>query len=293
MRADVGERVTEAEWERSREALRIEVARVTELLRSIEDATAHAVGDWSIGEVAMHLSQVWLAVPGMAGKDLSGLREVLPGLPDAGESVIRDIQELETTTVLGVTTDPERDPAVIADRIERRAKDYLADCAGKDPNELRPWLVEGARLSLANLTGHLLNETMTHGYDIARAAGRSWAIRKDHAAIVLGQFIVPVLRGIDSRSLVDAEKAAGFRAAYDLRIRGGDRFHFIFDDGELRIEEPTSRRVDCHISADPAAFLLVVWSRQSQWAAIAKGQLFAWGRKPWLGTRMRPLLLNP
>ncbi|MCA1696534.1 MAG: hypothetical protein LC749_18430 [Actinobacteria bacterium] len=59
------------------------------------------------------------------------------------------------------------------------------------------------------------------------------------------------------------------------------------------IVEPSSRRVDCHISADPVAFLLVVWNRQSQWTAIAKGKLMAWGRKPWLGPQFRPLMRNP
>ncbi|MGH3946139.1 MAG: hypothetical protein ACRDSI_14000, partial [Pseudonocardiaceae bacterium] len=62
---------------------------------------------------------------------------------------------------------------------------------------------------------------------------------------------------------------------------------------ELRVEEPSSRRVDCHISADPVAMLMVFWSRQSQWTAIAKGKLMAWGRKPWLGPQFRALMRNP
>jgi hypothetical protein len=93
--------------------------------------------------------------------------------------------------------------------------------------------------------------------------------------------------------MLDAEQAAGLRATYDIRLRGGDRFYFIFNDGALTIEEPSARKVDCHISADPVAFLMVAWSRQSQWSAIAKGKLLAWGRKPWLGPRFRGLMRNP
>jgi hypothetical protein len=37
----------------------------------------------------------------------------------------------------------------------------------------------------------------------------------------------------------------------------------------------------------------VAWSRQSQWSAIAKGKLLAWGRKPWLGPRFKGLIWNP
>lgn len=289
----MGDEADRADWERSLEALRAEVARVTQLLRSVRDPAAPAVGNWSIGEVAMHLSQVWLVVPGMARRDLAPVREVLPGMPDAGDSLIRDIGELESTTALGVRTDPERDLTVLADRIEERAKQYFADCADQDPTELRPWLVQGASLRLANLTGHLLNETIMHGYDIAVADRQRWSIRPAHAAIVLGRFIVPVIRAVDPRSLVDSDAVPEFRATYDVRVRGGDRFHFVFDDGALLVEDPAPRSVDCHISAHPTAFLLVVWQRQSQWSAIAKGQLLAWGRKPWLGPRLRAALRNP
>jgi hypothetical protein len=129
-----------------------------------------------------------------------------------------------------------------------------------------------------------------HGYDIARAAGRKWRIEPAHAAMVVRQFFVPVLRTLGPRVFVNGEKAAGLRATYDVRLRGHDRLHFIFDDGLLRVEEATSRPVDCHISADPAAFVMVFWTRQNQWSAIAQGKLMAWGRKPWLGPRFRPLL---
>jgi uncharacterized protein (TIGR03083 family) len=285
---------TQTDWEQTQDALRDEVRRVTALLRSVRDPQAPAVGDWSIAEVAMHLSQAWIVVPGLAGRNLSGIYEVMPGLAGvAGDSLIRDMWELNEVTSLGVRSDPERDLAVLADRIEARAQEYLSECAGQSAEELRPWLIEGTTVRLSTLTGHLLNETLMHGCDIARADGRKWPIKPSHAAMVLSRFIIPVIQAVDSRALVDEARAAGLRATYDLRIRGADRFHFIFDDGALRVEEPSACRVDCHISADPVAFLLVVWGRQSQWTAIAKGRLMAWGRKPWLGPRLRSMLRNP
>ncbi|MDQ4031956.1 MAG: maleylpyruvate isomerase N-terminal domain-containing protein [Actinomycetota bacterium] len=264
---------------------------MTALLRSIQDPGIPAVGQWNVGELAMHLSQVWIAVPGLARRDLSRLYEVIPSIADvAGDSLMQDMYELDGLTVLGVKSDSQRDPAVLADRIEQRAQEYFAECAGHSPYELRPWLVEGSTLPLSAMTGHLLNETVMHGYDIARAAGHKWRIEPAHAAMVVRQFFVPVLRTLDPRVFVNGEKAAGLRATYDIRLRGHDRLHFIFDDGSLRVEEATSRPVDCHISADPAAFVMVFWARQSQWSAIAQGKLMAWGRKPWLGPRFRPLL---
>jgi hypothetical protein len=197
-------------WERAQQALRHEVGRVTALLQSVRDPAAPAVGNWNLAETAMHLSQVWLVAPGLAREDLSGIYEVMPSLAGtAGASLIRDIWELAGVTDLGVRSDPERDPGVIADRIESRARAYFEDCAARSADERLPWLVEGSSVSLATLTGHLLNKTVVHGHDIARADGR--------------------------------------------------RFCFVFDDGSVRIEAPSSRGVDCHISADPVALLLVVW----------------------------------
>lgn len=283
-----------ADWDRTQDALRGEVRRVTALLRSVRDPEAPAVGQWNLAEVAMHLSQAWLVVPGLARHDLSRIYEVMPSLARAaGDALIRDLGELGDVTDLGVRSDAERDLHVLADRIEARAEEFFNECAGRSADELLPWMVEGSTVRLANLTGHLLNETVMHGYDIARADRRTWRIEPAHAAMVLGRFLIPVIRALGPQSVVDGDKAAGLRVTYDLRIRGGDRFHFVFDNGELRIEEPSSRRVDCHISTDPVAFLMVVWGRQSQWPAIATGKLVAWGRKPWLGPRLRVLLRNP
>ncbi|MGH3971752.1 MAG: maleylpyruvate isomerase N-terminal domain-containing protein [Pseudonocardiaceae bacterium] len=282
------------EWQQGQDALREEVRRVTALLRSIKNPESHAVGQWSLGEVAMHLAQVWIVVPGLARRDLSRAYEAIPSIAGvAGGSLIQDMWDLADTTTLGVKSDPERDPVVLADRIETRAQEYFSECAGADPDAPRPWLVQGATVRQSTLTYHLLNETVMHGYDIAHAAGRQWRIEPAHAAMVLGRFIVPIIQALDPRALVNGAKAAGVRVTFDVRIRGGDRFHFVFDNGSVRVEEPSSRRVDCHISADPVAFLMVVWSRQGQWSAIRKGKLLAWGRKPWLGPRLRSLIRNP
>ncbi|MDQ4012029.1 MAG: SCP2 sterol-binding domain-containing protein [Actinomycetota bacterium] len=282
------------EWQQGQDALRDEVARVIVLLRSIQDPQPYAVGQWNLGEVAIHLSQVWVAVPGLARCDLSRIHEVVPSLAGvAGDSLIPDMWDLADTTTLAVKSDPERNPTVLADRIETRAEEYLSECVGADPNAPRPWLVQGATVRQSTLTYHLLSETIMHGYDIAHAAGRTWRIEPAHAAMALGRFIVPIIQALDPRALVNGTKAAGVRATYDVRIRRGDRFHFVFDNGSVRVVEPSSRRVDCHISADPVAFLMVIWARQSQWSAISKGKLMAWGRKPWLGPQLRALMRNP
>ena len=119
------------EWTRAQSALREEIRRVTELLRSVRNPGAPALGHWSAAEVAMHLSQAWLAVPGLARKDLSGVYDVLPGLEaQAGDSLMLDVWDLSGVTTMGVRADEERDLHVLADRIEQRAEGYFAGFAG-------------------------------------------------------------------------------------------------------------------------------------------------------------------
>jgi mycothiol maleylpyruvate isomerase-like protein/SCP-2 sterol transfer family protein len=286
--------VSAAEWQHSQDALRDEVRRVTTLMRSLSDPGIPAVGQWTIAEVAMHLSQNWMLVPGLARQDLSQYKTVVPGIAEvAGDSIIPDMWDNADMNALALNSDTERGLAVLADRIEERAHEYFGECAGHSPDEPRPWIVENTTVPLSALTCNLLNETLMHGYDIAEAAGRKWKIEPTHAAMVVRQFFVPVVQTCDPRTFVNTEKAASLQATYQLHLRGSGRLNWIFDDGSLRIEGPSARRVDCHISADPAAFFMVFWQRRSQWNAIAKGQLVAWGRKPWLGLKFRSLVRNP
>ncbi|MGH3786716.1 MAG: SCP2 sterol-binding domain-containing protein [Pseudonocardiaceae bacterium] len=217
------ERATKAEWQQGQDALRDAVGRVTALLRSVDNPGLHAVGQWDLSEVAMHLSQAWAAVPGLARRDLSPVYEVVPGLADqAGDSLIHDLWDLGEITTLAVNSDPERDPRVLADRIEARAQEYLSECEGADPDAPRAWLVEGATVRRSTLT-----------------------------------------------------------------------FYFTFNQGELTVEEPSSREVDCVITADPVALLMVAWGRKSQWPLITEGKLETGGPKAYLGPQFRSLIRNP
>ena len=71
------------------------------------------------------------------------------------------------------------------------------------------------------------------------------------------------------------------------------RVDLVFEDGTARFETPGSRRVDCHIGANAAALFLVIWGRQNPWRTILRGGLISWGRRPWLGPKLRQLLRNP
>jgi hypothetical protein len=57
---------------------------------------------------------------------------------------------------------------------------------------------------------------------------------------------------------------------------------FTFRDGRLQVDPPDARRVDAHISADPAALLLVLYRASHRGGTSPGDGCWPWGRKPWL-----------
>ncbi len=271
--------VATVDWAQARAALGEATASLAALLRTVEHPEAPTLGEWDVAELATHLSHAFDVVPGLAGRTRA--------------SPLGELWELGNVTTSLVHDDAERDLEMLAKRIETGAARFLEATAGAAADDPCPWLVEGSVLPVATLTCHLLNETVVHGYDIAKADGKPWVVKPSHAALIFEGFLLPVFQVVGPRTLVNQEGAAGLRACYDVRLRGAGRFFLVFDDGEMTVEAPSSRKVDCHLSVDPAAFLLVAWARISQWRAIPRGQLLAWGRRPWLGVRLRSLLRSP
>jgi hypothetical protein len=275
-------------WPDALAALHTEVARTTTLLRTVRHPTAPALGEWDVAELAAHLSHAWMGLPALARRGTHGL----PVPERSGSGMIARLDELAGLTVQAVAAEPERDLGALADRIDARAAAFFADCSDRTGDERCPWLLDNVSVDLTRIACHLLNETVTHAYDIARADGGRWRIDSASAAMVVMGFVVPVIRTVDPRTLVDQERAAGVRARYAIHLRGGHEFGLVLDDGRLSVTEPGGR-VDCHVGADPATMLLMIWDRAGQWPAIATGRLVAWGRRPWLGLRLAGMLRNP
>ena len=280
-------------WRKATRYLEAEVERVVAMLRTVRNPSAPALGEWSVADVAVHLSQAWIAVPGLAKHDLSEVHALLPDTRASGPSLIPDLWDLGEVTKDGVRAERERDLSELADRIEQRARAYLDTHGNKPVGAFQPWLVSGTQVAPLTLTCHLLNETMMHGWDIATADGRRWDIPKAAAALVFDGFLVPAIQSLGPRDMVNQENAAGLHATFEMRVKGGGRHVFAFDDGALSLEAPSDRTVDCIIDADPAALLLVVWGREDQAKAIRQRELVPSGPKAHLAPRLRSLMRNP
>jgi len=260
-----------------RAALTSESGRLAALLRSARRVDAPALGEWNLGDLAVHVSL--------------SLDAVLATARGSG-AMLDDIWGLSGLSNILIRGEATRDLGAIADRIDATVAQLLAVLPDTGGQELQPWVVQGMELPLSTLASQALNELVVHGRDVALAEGVAWPVDRGAAALILDGFLFPAL-DVLGRSMVHQEEAAGVRARFDVRLRGGGGAHLTFSDGDLSVTRSALGPVDCHLSVDPAAFLLVSWGRVSQWPAIAKGQLLAWGRRPWLGLRLRALLRNP
>lgn len=262
----------------ARAALREVAGRLVALVRSVPDTGVVAVGTWTVGEVAAHLSHTFRAdADAIAGRPVP-------------EAVVTKAGIAEGTARL-LAEDGERDPVVLADRIAALAAEF-DDVASRPRSGMVEWL-QGLRLPPSMAACHLLNECLVHGYDIAKATGQPWPIRADHALLALEEFVFPLIATLPPTALVDQDKGASFRACVELRPRGGSRTVMEFDRGSLTLDAAGGRGVDAHLSADPRALILLLIGRQGVAKPLLAGKIAAWGRRPWKLARVLSVISPP
>lgn len=142
-------------------------------------------------------------------------------------------------------------------------------------------------MTIPHLVGAALAEHLLHGYDMAVAVGRPWPIDPHQAALALFGY------GPSFGLWLNPATTYAHTAGYAIELTSGARFTIRFVDGEYRLEPPDSGPVDCMITADPVAMLLVGSGRLSQWIAITLGLLKTGGDRPELALRFTDLFLFP
>jgi hypothetical protein len=263
---------------RARVALREVVSGLVALMRSVPDANPVSVGTWTVGDVAAHLSHVFrFDTDAIAGRPVPEATVTAAGMAEVNAKMLAE--------------DGERDPAVLADRIGTLAREF-DDVAALSRAGTVDWL-QGTRLPPSAVACHLLEECLIHGHDIARATGRPWSIQRHHALLAVEGAALPLVTALPPTAFVNQEKAASFRARFELRLRGGRRTAMVFDGGSLTLDTGRARDVDAHVSADPAALMLVFIGRQGIGKPILGGKLAAWGRRPWKLARMLAVIDPP
>jgi uncharacterized protein (TIGR03083 family) len=260
--------------EAGRSAIAAETARLTALLRSAEGSGTRIPGsEWTVREAAVHLvnfSAVNTDVAaGMTSPRLSVERAHVAADNDRR---IADVPE----------TDPDKLARLIAEGVDR----FLEATAGRPGDHQVTWHC-GLKFGLAELAGVWLAELVLHGYDMATAVGFPWPIDPMHAQLVLFGY------GPAFGLVVNQERAEGLNAGFGIELRGGPAFTARFVDGRYGVEPPGAGPVDCTISADPVAFLLVGTGRLDPLAAVALGLLSAGGERPELALGFNQLFVYP
>jgi uncharacterized protein (TIGR03083 family) len=247
--------------------------RTADVIAAIRDPEAPTRGlGWTLGETAAHLvanvryHRAWLRGEG----------KIDYGVPDLAEVNRRAIAELE-----------ERDPARLAEIMQEENQAYVGAAGDQPPGATVPAEV-GPALSVEVMTCVYLGELLVHGFDLARTLGRPWRIGRVEANLVVAGALAILPQFVDPAAAREAS------VSYELRLRAGPRVVLRVGDGTLAVEPVTPGvGVDCRISADPAAFLLVAYGRVGQWGPILRGQLLAWGRRPWAALRLTSYVHNP
>jgi uncharacterized protein (TIGR03083 family) len=242
------------------------------LLRHARNPGKTAVGEWTVGDTATHTAQVFEMYAEAATGDGSFPVQATTSLNDYWGQRLRD--------------DPARDPASAADRIEKAAATIWPAYRAMSSDRIVEWY-GGVKVPAFTPPSIMVTEALVHGFDIAQAEGSPWTIDADVARVsVRGLF--PLLP-----EYVNEEAARDVRICYQLSLRGGPPAYFTFENGALSVDQSPPRRVDCKLSVDPAAYLLVGYGRIGQWGPTLKGKVVAYGRKPWLGLKLGKLIASP
>ncbi|MFN2591607.1 MAG: maleylpyruvate isomerase N-terminal domain-containing protein [Candidatus Dormibacteria bacterium] len=267
----------------ARSALRASALRTAGLLAGIQDTSRPTSNlTWTVGETGAHLLVA-----------LRAYTDSLTGAVDRWAGHIPDVanyhDRMAAVTTGTLTSVPERAPGDLAQLLPKAVDGFLAASDGRSGEDrvATPWYGSTVSLPLRAATCLLLGEQVIHGGDIARAVGTPWPIRRDDAVLIIEavRAMMPVL--------VDTAASREATIACAIHVRRASEFMVRVRHGTVTVEPLDAQRVDCHLSADPVAFVKVAYGRMGQWEGILRGGLLSWGRKPWVALRFRGLFLNP
>ena len=263
-----------AKWDAVRVAVRTAGDRFAELITSAPDPAAKVTADWSLAEMAAHVTAIAWQYTSMVAAG----RRRMPALDGpVSRTTVDTVSDLNEVT-LGQFT--ERDVTVLAEQLRAHIDTILDATADADPATPVPWLGD-SRVPLAGILAHLLNELLIHGRDIALAIGRSWTTPPGDAALFFELFLVGVLRLGIGGLLDGGDRPRERRIAVEFRSRHTTPVTLVLHRGEVSVEQPR-RDNDIRLFFDPPTLNLVLFHRIGKPKAALARKIVVWGRRPWL-----------
>ncbi|MCN9240594.1 maleylpyruvate isomerase family mycothiol-dependent enzyme [Streptomyces sp. RY43-2] len=258
------------------QALRATARDIAALLRTATETSVDVPGsEWTVGAAAAHLAHANELMTDLArGRERPYGDGTPQSLAAANERVLAAFGERRAEPLAAMIVEQTD---LFLDAVARAVADGDAD---------RTLVTPLGPMSRPVLASYLLTHMLGHGYDLARALGRPHMIDRPRV-----ELCVPFLMTAMPR--VANATAAGLTARYALRLRGGTAFGATFDDGAVAVTPGPPDRPDCVILTEHVTFLLMALGRRAPWPAVARGQVLAWGRKPWLAIRFPTLFTAP
>lgn len=227
---------------------------------------------WTVDELAAHL----VSLPSL-------YRQLAAADPPL--TIPRDFDRLTAALLADVGVD---DPT----HLGRRIVDGFAGLSafyGDDPSiRYHHW---GRAQTVEAIEGIMLNELLIHRWDLARAIGGGFRIQPVEAMVALDA-LLPA-----TPAFVDPNVIGTFDGVFHLHLRGSgetpssDWIQTVADGG-LTVSAGRPAKADLRVSAEPVSFLLVGFGRLSRTRAALSGKIRAYGRKPWLATKLASMYIS-
>lgn len=268
--------VTEEQWDAVRESVHTTAGRFCELVSSISDPGTRVTVKWSVADMTAHVTSIALLNTMLL--QAAAVPFAMPGLTEAiAATTVEGVHGLNDQ-VLNYFT--ERDAGRLVGMLRNHVGLMLTASRSHDPAETFSWL-GGARLPLAGMFAHMVNELLIHGNDIARAVKVPWAMPPEDAALVFDLFYVGLVSGNTGRLLDGSKRPRKRRIAVEFRSSYTIPVTFVVRNGTVTTE-PTGLGVDATVRFDPATLNMMMFGRISKSRVVLTRKIVIGGRRPWL-----------
>jgi len=268
--------VAEQQWNVVRESVRATSGRFCELVSSVPDTAARASATWSVAEITAHVCTV-----GFLNTML--LQAELPSFHS--QALTEAIAATTVDTVHGLndfvmSQYHERDVSTLLGTLRHLIDLMLAASETRNPAETFSWLGE-ARVTLAGMFAHMVNELLIHGNDIASAVRLPWSMPPADAALFFELFSVGLANGDSGRLLAGSRRPVRRRIAVEFRSDYTEPVTLVVRNGQLTAE-PAGQDADALVRFDPATLNMMMFGRISKARAVLTRKVIIGGRRPWL-----------
>ena len=268
--------VTGKQWDAVRGSARTTATRFCELVSSVPDPGSRATARWSVADTTAHVTAV--ASLNTMLLQAAAIPFHMPGLSEAiAATNVEGVHGLNDQVMSHFT---ERDAGRLTGMLSDNVDLMLTASQDRDPAETVSWL-GGARLPLAGMFAHLVNELLLHGDDIARATGMPWAMPAEDAAMFFDLFLVGLANGNTGRLLAGGKRPLERRIAVEFRSGYTTPVTFVVRNGTVTAEPP-GPDADAAVRFDPATLNMMMFGRISKSRALLSRKVVITGRRPWL-----------